>query len=77
MTKSKVFWVTRDGTGSGDGVEVWRYKAFPHKGTEDGCDEYESDFQDSDEYFCGTVFRKLTGITLKPGQKKKFRLVEG
>ena len=69
MAKSKVFWVTRDNDDHGE-YEIWPYRAHPKSndgwypsGCSFGC--------------CLDDFQRITGITLKPGEKKKFRLVEG
>lgn len=73
--KGKVFWLTKDGDGGsvGDEIVAWAYKSFPQKDkqgdwySDDGCiDTFEDGF-----------FEDWTGITLKPGERRRVRLVTG
>ena len=76
MAKSKVFCITRDIRKLGPGIvgyRTWPYRHFPKiiNGRYQG---FRS--QDFWHYFCKTTFEKLTGITLAPGQREKYRLVK-
>ena len=66
---SKVFWITRDEY-SRSHYEMWAFREHPQK-DESGNYPIDAPFA-----CCCGEFESLTGITLKPGQKKKFRLVE-
>ncbi len=68
MAKSKVMWITRDALGNG--VEIWAYRAHPS--CRDGT--FVSSFRG--QWFCYPVFKRLTGITVKPGQRIKARLIK-
>ncbi len=75
MAKSKTFWVTRDEDDfHGDKllVYVWKVRDNPQKDSNGVWELGKSGVYD----FCYRGFKALTGITLKPGERKKFRLEE-
>ncbi len=74
MSKSKTMWITRDDDGGSYTAEIvaWPYKAYPQKDKEgDWCSDSECIDQFDDVFFAN-----WTGITLKPGEKRKYRLVK-
>ncbi len=68
MEKGKTLWITRDR----QGVCLWEYREFPRINTDD--DVYCSD---GGMLLTATDIINASGITLKPGQKVKVRLVTG
>ncbi len=72
MAKSKVFWATRDHNGGQwEGkIYVWSYRSHPKLNN-------RGDFLARMSPVFHVRATEFFGITLKPGEKKKFRLVEG
>ncbi len=67
MEKGKTLWITRDR----QGVCLWEYREFPQIDTDD---VYCSD---GGTLLTATDVINASGITLKPRQKVKVRLVTG
>ncbi len=72
MAKSRTFWVTRDVTKQAK-IVVWNFIAHPWK-QEDGIWTWNGagDFENISLDLC-----QFLGITLKPGEKIKCKLVLG
>ncbi len=68
MAKSKTLWLTRDK----QGISVWEYREFPQRDIDE-----DVFYSNGGRLLTATDIINASGITLKPGEKKKFRLVEG
>ncbi len=71
MAKSKTVWITRDD--EQEGCCLWDYATYPYKdNTTYNSDKFiNGDFIDCDADMC-----RMLGITLRPGQRIKARLIK-
>ena len=71
--KTKTFWLARDKMNEWKDDKIWLYSKKP-KNYNEYPEAWAAEFCVMD--FCEEGFKKISGITIKPGECRKFRLVE-
>jgi len=72
--KAKTFWLVRN-QGRFGSVSVWRGEK-PRYFLDEESGHYEPTRSQNVYNFCSVVFYQITGIRLRPGEVRKFKLTE-